>query len=78
MPRVLWRRPSEVLMRLENRNALPAAANETAYNRDRRARHLVLQAEDAERTDQRRISYALIDSTLSKWRYPAVGMKGSS
>lgn len=65
-------------MRLENKNALPTTANETPYNRDRRTRHLVLQAEDAERADQRRISYALIDSTLSKWRYPADRMKSRS
>jgi hypothetical protein len=37
-PRVFWKRPKKVVMPLDNRNAVPAAADETAYKRDRRVR----------------------------------------
>ncbi|CAL8476281.1 conserved protein of unknown function (plasmid) [Caballeronia sp. S22] len=57
-------------MRLDIKKAVPLAANESAYNRERQARLLTLKTEDANRADQRRISYALIDSTASKWRFP--------
>jgi len=57
-------------MRSDIKKAIPPAADETAYNRDRRARLLLLRTEDANRADQRRISYSLIDSTASKWRFP--------
>jgi hypothetical protein len=62
-------------MRVDVKNAIPLAANETAYNQARRARFLILQTEDINRADQRRVSYALIDSTLAKWRYPANKLK---
>ena len=62
-------------MRLNIKKPLPPAENETAFKRDRQARLRVLKTEDANRTDQRRISYSCIDSTVSKWRFPANGMK---
>ncbi|MBC8751800.1 MULTISPECIES: hypothetical protein [Paraburkholderia] len=58
-------------MRLDTKKPIPFAATETAYNRDRRAQALLLEATDANRAEQRRISYSLIDSTVGKWRYPA-------
>lgn len=57
-------------MRLDTKKPIPLVANESAYNRDRRARLLVLKTEDANRADQRRISDSIIDSTASKWRFP--------
>ena len=62
---------SEVVMRLDIKNVIPLAENETAYSRDRRAKILILKTADADRAGQRRISFSLIDSTVSKWRYPA-------
>ncbi|OAJ61340.1 hypothetical protein A6V37_25330 [Paraburkholderia ginsengiterrae] len=58
-------------MRLDIKKTFPLAVNETAYNRDRRAQLLFLKTADDNRADQRRISYSLIDSTASKWRYSA-------
>jgi hypothetical protein len=58
-------------MRVEIKNAISPAENENAYNRDRRAKLLILKNADANREEQRRISFALIDSTVHKWRYPA-------
>jgi len=65
-----WTGLSEVVMRLNIKKAIPLAANDTAYNRDRRTQLLLLKTEDANRADQRRINYSLIDSTVSKWRFP--------
>lgn len=65
----MWNGLSEVVMRLDIKKAIPFAANETAYTRDRQAQRLILQTADVNRADQRRISYSLIDSTVSKWRY---------
>ena len=57
-------------MRLDLKNAIPLAENEPAYSRDRREKLLILKTADANRADQRRIHYSLIDSTASKWRFP--------
>jgi hypothetical protein len=65
----MWTGLSEVVMPLDIKKAIPPAANETAYNRDRRAHLLILKTADDDRADKRRISYSLIDSTVSKWRY---------
>ena len=62
-------------MRLDTNAAIPFAENETAYNPDRRARLFILKTEDASGPVQRHISYSLRDSTISKWRFPATGMK---
>jgi hypothetical protein len=58
-------------MRSDINNAIPLTAKETAYNRNYQAQLLILKTADANRADQRRINYALIDSTVSKWRYSA-------
>lgn len=63
-------------MQFDINKAIPLAANETAYSRDRRAQLLILETADVSRADQRRISYSLIDSTASKWRYSANTTKG--
>jgi hypothetical protein len=57
-------------MRLNIKKAIPLAANDTAYKQDRQAQLLILRTADANRADQRRIRYSLIDSTVSKWRFP--------
>lgn len=62
-------------MRLNIKKPIPPAENEIAFNRDRQARLRILKAEDDNRADQRRISYSCIDSTVSKWRFPANGMR---
>jgi hypothetical protein len=66
----MWTGLPEVTMQLEIKKGIPPAANETAYNRDRRAHLLALNTADVSRADQRRISYSLIDSSAGKWRYP--------
>jgi hypothetical protein len=72
----MWIGLSEVVMRLDIKNAIPFVANETADNRDRRARLLALKTADHGRADQRRINYSLIDSAVGKWRYSANTTKG--
>jgi hypothetical protein len=58
-------------MRSEIKKPIVPAANETAYHRDRRAQAHALEAADANRAEQRRVRYSLIDSTADKWRYSA-------
>jgi len=58
-------------MRLDIKNAIALAENETAYSRDRRAKLLILKTADAKRAERRSISFSHIDSTVSKWRFPA-------
>jgi len=57
-------------MRLNIRQTIPLAAHDTAYNRGRREQLLILKAKDTDRANLRRISDLLIDSTVSKWRFP--------
>jgi hypothetical protein len=66
----MWAGLSEVVMRLNIKKAIPLAANDTAYKQDRQAQLIILRTADANRADQRRIRYSLIDSTVSKWRFP--------
>lgn len=63
-------------MRLDIKKAIHRAADDTAYNRDRRAQLVILKTADLNRAEQRRLSYSLIDSTTSKWRYFANAVKG--
>jgi hypothetical protein len=66
----MWTGLSEVVMRSNIKKATPLAANDTAYKQDRQAQLLMLKTADADRADQRRIHYSLIDPTASKWRFP--------
>lgn len=63
-------------MRLQTIPASALARSESAYSHERRAHALILETADALRAEQRRVSYALIDSNASKWRYSAVRVKG--
>jgi hypothetical protein len=67
---------SEVVMRLDIKKAIPSAADDTSYNRDRRAQLVILKSADLDPADQRRLSYSLIDSTASTWRYFGNAVKG--
>jgi hypothetical protein len=66
----MWTGLSEVVMRLNIKKAIPLAANDTAYKQDRQEQLLILKTADANRADQRRMHYSLIDSSASKWRFP--------
>lgn len=62
-------------MQIDIKKAVPVTANESAYLRERRTNAQVLETADAKRAELRRISFALIDSTASKWRYSVTTAK---
>jgi hypothetical protein len=63
-------------MRLQTKPASTPAGSESAYSHERRTNALILETADALRAEQRRVSFASIDSNASKWRYSVVRVKG--
>jgi hypothetical protein len=62
-------------MRLQTKPASTVVGGSSAYTLERRTHALVLETADALRAEQRRISFASIDSNASKWRYSVASAK---
>ena len=63
-------------MQLQTKPASTPISGESAYSYERRTHALILETADALRAEQRRVSFALIDSNASKWRYSSEALKG--
>lgn len=57
------------IMRSQLQPASAATGRESEYAIERKTRAHTLNTADALRAEERRISYATIDSSASKWRY---------
>lgn len=63
-------------MQLQTKPSSTVAGRESSYSSERKTQALILETADALRAEQRRASYATIDSNASKWRYSVVRAKG--
>jgi hypothetical protein len=63
-------------MSIHTKPASTITGGSSAYTVERRTHALILETADVLRAEQRRVSFALIDSNASKWRYSVANMKG--
>ena len=64
------------IMPVQTKSASTITSGSSAYTLERRTHALVLETADALRAEQRRVSFASIDSNASKWRYSVASVKG--
>ncbi|OLL27337.1 hypothetical protein BTH42_33380 [Burkholderia sp. SRS-W-2-2016] len=62
-------------MQLQFKSASASIRRESGDAIERKKRAHILAAADAARAEKRRVSDATIDSSASKWRYPAASPK---